>query len=187
MTIWLISDTHFSHEHMCSQFKLADGSPARKFASAKEMDETIIENWNSKVRPSDHVYHLGDLSMARGSLPGKRLADILKRLNGHKRLVLGNHDAMPAKWYLANGFEKLFGVRVIDRLVLTHIPIAPWCLGRFKANVHGHVHTNAPKVYWETYTHSDSGLVIPVFYVNLSVEAIDYTPVSLEEVQSWLS
>lgn len=87
MTLWLMSDPHFGHENMVTKFKLADGSPARKFASVEEMDETMIERWNEVVRPQDHGYILGDVAMRQQDLDR-----VMPRLHGHKRLVRGNHD-----------------------------------------------------------------------------------------------
>lgn len=161
--IWLISDTHFSHENILT-FTDEEGELIRPgFANVQEMDEFMVERWNAVVRPSDHVYHLGDVCMKQSQL------SIVKRLNGRKRLVRGNHDIFKTRQYITAGFEEIHGVRVFDGLVLTHIPIHEQSLGRFRANVHGHIHDRpsyGPR------------------YVNVSVEAIGYTPVTLEEVRA---
>jgi calcineurin-like phosphoesterase family protein len=83
--IWIVSDTHFGHANILT-FKSPDGSLMRAFASTAEMDDHMIQQWNAVVRPQDHVYHLGDVAMRRDQLP------TVKALNGHLRLVLGNHD-----------------------------------------------------------------------------------------------
>src|SRR6267142_5019611 len=119
MTLWFISDTHFSHAKMVQEFKLADGSPARDFKSVEEMDETIIAHWNEIVKPQDHIYHLGDVTMFRKVAQIKY--SVLDRLNGHKRLLLGNHDADKIENYLP-WFEKIFACRVLDNILFTHIP-----------------------------------------------------------------
>lgn len=183
MTLWFISDTHFGHTSMVEKFVLSDGSPARPFSSVEEMDELMIRNWNDKIRQSDHVYHLGDVAMKRQDVDR-----IMPRLNGHKRLVRGNHDIFKTKLYMKY-FEEIYGVRVIDRMIFTHIPIAPWCMGRFSVNVHGHVHTSQSRVMRfnkPAAQHIPDGVAKECVYVNLSVEAINYTPVSLEEIKSWL-
>ena len=79
---YYISDCHFSHE------KLTRFMDNRPFADGKEMDETMIRQWNSVVRRRDEVVILGDFSFA----DGERTNVILKRLNGRKFLVTGNHD-----------------------------------------------------------------------------------------------
>ena len=64
---WLVSDTHFGHEKICL-FKREDGSPLRPFSHADEMDEFMVKAWNERVKPSDKVYHLGDVAIRRKSL-----------------------------------------------------------------------------------------------------------------------
>lgn len=77
--IWFTSDTHFYHEQ---DFLYAP----RGFANTEEMNEAIVERWNSVVKPDDMVYHLGDVLM------GHYDVSILKRLNGQLCVVRGNHD-----------------------------------------------------------------------------------------------
>lgn len=163
MTIWFISDTHFSHESMLKFTNETGGLVRPEFSSIEDMDETMVERWNAVVRPSDHIYHLGDVAMRRPHL------QIVKRLNGHKRLIFGNHDIFDYKSYAEVGFKKLMSYRVFGNLIFSHIPIHPLSVGRFAGNVHGHIHERdefGPQ------------------YLNISVERIAYQPVSLEEVRS---
>lgn len=160
--IWVISDTHFGHWNMVHTFKRADGSPARDFTTVNEHDEVMIANWNRVITPQDHVYHLGDVTMN----PSANLRQIA-RLNGHKRLILGNHDSGKVQEYLAAGFQKIFASRVLDKWIMTHIPVHPDSIGkRFRGNIHGHTH-------WINYGAP---------YVNVCVEQIGYTPVPLDEI-----
>ena len=172
--IWVWSDTHFHHTNIWKVFKLADGSPARPFTSDEEMDETMVANHNALVRPQDHVYHLGDFTMWRQDTGGW-MARLRSRLNGHKRIVLGNHDALPSGWYFAN-FDKVLACRVLDGLLLTHIPVHVQSLGRFKANVHGHLHHNRiMRGSAERHTPDPR-------YINVCVERTNYAPVALEQL-----
>lgn len=150
-----ISDTHFSHANI---IKYCD----RPFSCPEEMDEALVERWNAVVRPEDHVYHLGDVAIARRAL------SIVQRLNGKKRLIMGNHDIFKVQEYLAAGFQKVMGIRVLEGLIMTHIPVHSSSLGRFGANVHGHTHT----------TGSPEGR-----YISVCVELTNYAPVSLEEIR----
>lgn len=79
-----VSDTHLGHE------RLLDMQP-RAFSSIDEHDEHIVQCWNSVVRDSDHVYHLGDFGFAL-SRHAERMKEIFERLNGCKYLIIGNHD-----------------------------------------------------------------------------------------------
>lgn len=161
MTLWTISDTHFGHANMLT-FKREDGiTPVRQFENVEEMDEVMVDNWNRIVKPQDHVYHLGDVCMNPKHL------DICFRLNGHKRLILGNHDHWDMRKYQPY-FEKIFASRVFDGMIMTHIPVHVDSLGRFGANVHGHVHLNS--------------LPDPR-YVNACVEVRRFAPVALEDIK----
>ncbi len=51
--IYFTADTHFGH---CNVIRFCD----RPFASAEEMDEAMIQNWNERVTGNDTVYILGD-------------------------------------------------------------------------------------------------------------------------------
>ena len=179
-TSFVISDTHFSHTNSWEKFKLPDGSPLRPFSSNEEMDEAMVERWNAVVKPSDYVYHLGDVAIA------KRGLELVRRLNGHKRLIMGNHDIYPNKLYHDVGFEKVSGVRVfVDKYVLSHIPLHPDCVtDRFKVNVHGHLHSNRVMISrevnmgygYETISEPDTR------YMCVCVEQTNFTPVSFEEL-----
>lgn len=174
--IFYISDTHFSHEKMLS-FLRADGTKVRpEFSSVEEMNETIVENWNSVVKPKDKVYHLGDVCMKRSHI------NIVSRLNGRKRLILGNHDIFGFEFY-KNYFEEVYAMRIMREygVMMTHIPIHLDSIKKGCINVHGHIHE---KVIAE-----DSQMVLGKlddqhpFYFNVSVEHNNYTPVPYETVR----
>ncbi len=183
---FVISDTHFGHTNSWEKFKLPDGSPLRPFTSNEEMDETMIERWNAKVGPNDVVYHLGDVVINRKHL------HLVKRLNGKKRLILGNHDIFKNKDYYEVGFESLYGCRVfVDQFILSHIPYHPDCItDRFKVNVHGHLHAN--EIMWDVQNHfwQDSVRCENIIqepdprYLCVSVEHTNYEPLSFEEVDA---
>lgn len=158
---FVVSDTHFSHELM---------RKLRGFESVEAMDEFMVEKWNNVVKPSDHVYHLGDVALKKQHL------HIVKRLNGKKRLVMGNHDIFEAKHYFAAGFQKVMAYRVLDNFILSHIPISAGSLGRFKCNIHGHTHGSLVKDK-DGGPHKD--------YYNACVELNAYSPIPLEEIKAW--
>jgi len=165
--IFLISDPHFGQASMLN-FKKADGTPLRPFATVEEMDETMASNWNSVVRPQDKIYCLGDVVMKKQQL------DILKRLNGHKRLVRGNHDIFETKEYMKY-FEDIYGVRVLDDMILSHIPLHPNSITkRYNTNVHGHLHSGFV---------ADKDGLPDGRYFSVCVEKINFTPISLEDLR----
>lgn len=174
--IFFISDTHFGHENACTKFKRNDGSPLRNFSCAAECDEYMVERWNLVVKPGDRVYHLGDVTMSRKHLP------TLNRLNGDKVLIRGNHDEEPAKEYLKY-FEDVRALKQMKDLIATHIPIHPESLARWQFNVHGHLHAN--RVLDTVVRHGTLCEEIDHRYLCVSVEQIDYTPISFEDVMAY--
>lgn len=185
-----ISDTHFGHTNSWEKFKLADGSPLRPFSSTEEMDEHMITKWNSVVGEYDIVYHLGDVCI------GKKHLDKISRLNGKKKLIMGNHDIFKAQSYFDAGFYDVASYRVfVDEFVCSHIPLHPDCISeRFIANVHGHTHANS--IMRETLkideielrNHPDVSPYRTVIekdprYFAVCVEQINYTPIAHEDLK----
>ena len=181
---FVISDTHFGHTNSWEKFKLADGSPLRPFTSTEEMDETMIERWNAKVKQQDTVYHLGDVVI------NKKYLHLVSRLNGRKILVRGNHDIFGDEDYYNVGFEQIHGVRVfVDKFILSHIPLHPDCVSeRFRVNVHGHLHANQIMIdetlISSSHTQPGSYLHPDPRYLCVCVEQTNFTPLHFDEVEA---
>lgn len=145
-----------------------DGTPLRPFQSVEEMNEAMVERWNATVSPRDKVYHLGDVAIPRSGL------SYLERLNGRKVLIRGNHDIFKAQDYLRPlRFDDIRGVHKLDTFILSHIPIHPAHLDRYKGNIHGHTH------YRRVLTGEGAN---DERYQCVCVEHTDYRPIALEDV-----
>lgn len=183
---YLISDTHFGHKGVC-HFTQADGvTPLRPWDDPDEMNEDMIERWNSVVKPNDLVYHLGDVVINR-----RYLNLVLPRLNGRKKLVRGNHDLFRLRDYTPH-FEDILGVQVMADCIMSHIPLHRDSItSRFKVNVHGHTHSNVvmmPNPHLGQYRHGEdidtTSVSVPdPKYICVCVEQINYTPVSYDEIR----
>lgn len=180
--IFFISDMHFGHANMCT-FKNYDGTKARNFNSFEEADEVMIENWNDVVSESDVVYVLGDIAYSCR----KEYADsILVRLKGQKKLIAGNHDLWSTQWYLRH-FKYVRGCCHLDNYYLSHTPIHPDSKGRFKLNIHGHIHGQRVMRPSEI---DLKGRILSYepdpFYFNVSVDYnYRYAPIPYEEIQKY--
>ena len=89
--MFFTADTHFGHRLMAFQRGHAPGAGSRDDVTLERVrahDEDIVASWNSVVSAEDVVWHLGDLTLMHTA----EITDILRRLNGRIRLVLGNHD-----------------------------------------------------------------------------------------------
>ena len=161
--IFFTSDSHFDHANFL-KFQDDKGNLIRPFASVEEMNETMIERWNKVVKPQDKIYHLGDVTFRVN-----QLARIMCRLNGHKRLLVGNHDD-PKNFELTRWFDKVTLWRIFkdENFICTHVPIRQDQF-RYKVeyNVHGHIHQN---------------VIDDEQYINVCVEQTNYTPVHIDEL-----
>lgn len=164
-SVFLISDTHFGHNNAC-KFTYDNGEKLRPWDNANDMDEALVENWNSVVKPKDKVYHLGDVAIP------KRGLQVMGRLNGDKVLIKGNHDIYKLADY-TEFFRDIRAYHVMDRMILSHIPIHNESQGRFRANIHGHLHGLRVKKNNE----------IDPFYYCVAVENIGFTPILFEKVR----
>lgn len=162
---WVTSDTHFFHNNIL-------GWGRDQFSSIQEMNETIIQNWNSVVKPGDNIYHLGDVFM--GPSDHEQRWKLWGRLNGRKSLIIGNHDDV--SYFVRCGYFRkveLWKPWKDMKVLLSHVPIHQDSLQeRLKAvggiNVHGHTHLNG----------SPQGP-----YRSVCVELTNYTPVNLEDIR----
>ena len=153
MKTWLISDTHFDHVNIIRCCN-------RPFRDVAAMNAAMLLNWNNTVAPNDLVYFLGDMSFGKGSHGPLYW---LNYLNGNKVCIKGSHDkgieAKPFEYITIRG-EKVLLVHDPD-----YIPLNwdGW-------TIHGHVHNSKPFL--------DRKLK----RINVSVEAINYRPVSKETI-----
>jgi len=129
MKSWITSDLHFGHKEIISRCK-------RYYRDTCEMDEGIINNWNSLIGPNDLTYVLGDVSF--GTL--RETVSILKQLNGKKILIEGNNDRdLLVSSEFRDQFENIHTYLETDDLVLFHYPISDWN-NRLKGTIHFHGH-----------------------------------------------
>lgn len=153
----------------------------RKFKSVDHYHEHLIKQWNSTVHKKDLVYILGDVTMEKSEF-----YPILDKLNGRKKVVLGNHDRGKDIPELLKYVETVEGMVHYKGYWLTHCPVHPQELTHVRGNIHAHVHEmKVPEVtltstYWDlkrTIT-SQSG----DRYYNVDAENINYTPLTIEEI-----
>ncbi len=168
-SVFLVSDTHFGHMGVC-KFLRADGvTKLRPFDNPDEMDEYMVKVWNERVKPTDKVYHLGDVVINRKALR------IMHRLNGDKVLIKGNHDIFKLEDYTQH-FRDIRAYHVMNGLILSHIPVHQDNLYRFGCNIHGHLHANHVMR-----SNGYGGEVIDERYFNACVENHGFGPVLFED------
>lgn len=182
MSTYFTSDTHFGHANIIRYSR-------RPFQDVDGMNDSLVEAWNDTVRPTDEVWHLGDVVMGNAA----ESLELIAYLHGRKLLVPGNHDRCweghkkPGAWaqtYELAGFEIMpsqTSLRLADREVqLCHFPYEgdshdqdrydshrPADRGQWL--LHGHVHDK-----WRQHGRQ----------VNVGMDVWDYRPVAVESLEA---
>jgi len=200
MNVWFTADTHFCHDKAVT-FRDEQG-----YSDWREMNEDLVERWNSAVSPGDTVWHLGDFALCSGD-PEKKAAldELIQRLNGTIKLVGGNHDH---KW-IVQYMDEMYGLREWKGCIMSHMPVNYGQADRYRANIHGHTHKQkvmcGEELVWievdpsdpdwdpnKTYQFNmETGKLHDIqvidkpdpWYICVSVEQWDYAPAPAEEVR----
>ena len=174
MNTYFSSDTHYNHSNIIKYSN-------RPFSSVEEMNEHMIQEHNKLVKPTDEFFHMGDFAFANDD----KTIEIIKRLNGKKTLILGNHDVAiikhPEKFTGPKLFEEICTYKEINRgvkICLFHYGQRAWN-GSYKNPrsymLYGHSHGTLPPLG----TSVDVG--VDAKFIN-----DEYRPVSLDEVHDFM-
>ena len=139
MDYYFTSDVHFFHKRILDFCRNTRGG----CTNVQDMNEMLIHNWNSQVKANDIVYHLGDFSFGTEA----QTVEVLKRLNGQKHFIMGNHDSVLQRSSckaLLSDLKTYKEIRLRDtKICLFHFPMWEWhqC-HRGSFHLFGHVHEN---------------------------------------------
>ena len=160
--IWFTADLHFLHPKIVGI--------CNRPTTIEEHDEWLLDRINSVVGKKDELWILGDVSMGSKEKTEK----ILDRMNGQKRLVLGNHDD---NIKLSTRFKTIDMIKDFNfnspsypnlHIVLCHYPMLSWNRKVHGAtHLYGHVHGRLPGV----------GLSF-----DAGIDANNWYPITLEQV-----
>ena len=139
MTTWITSDTHWGHKNIMN---FCPESRARFRNDVAYMNEAMVQEWNHLIAADDTVYILGDVAF----LPAEKATATVRRLNGRKILVEGNHDRkLLQDQDFRDCFEQIH--KYLDaqfnetKVVMFHYPIMEWDqMHRGAVHFHGHLH-----------------------------------------------
>lgn len=194
--VFFTSDWHIGHQNSI----LFDDRP---FKDLNHMHEVLVNNYNASVQEDDIGYFLGDIGLASSETTKK----VIERLNGTKVLILGNHDKGQNAMYKI-GFDVVINTMSLviagQKVTMSHCPLR----GVFREDttsmknaasgenwhgenrhhnfsvedegqfhLHGHIHSNKkngkPKIEGKQW--------------DVGVPANNYRPVSIGEIESWIS
>ena len=163
--IYFTSDLHLGHPAIIHMRN-------RPFADVEDMNQKLINNYNSLVKKNDTVYILGDICHR---LKVEEANELISKLNGKKILVSGNHD----KKYSRSLFSEICDFKTVSLhgqfFVLMHYPMLSWPkMYRGSIHLHGHIHGSAEG--------NMSNLHNNILRYDVGVDANGFYPVSIETI-----
>ncbi|MFA5296185.1 MAG: 2'-5' RNA ligase family protein [Methanoregulaceae archaeon] len=156
---YIIADLHLDHANIIRFCN-------RPFPDVESMNLELVENWNSVVTNKDTVYFLGDLVWGRSNKGHKYW---IKKLDGNKKYIEGNHDKGAKLPFLDNPWLLYKG----KKFYLIHDPYPDKIPKGWEGwIIHGHHHNNElenyPFINGKTKT------------INASAELINFKPLDLD-------
>lgn len=194
--IFFTSDWHLGHANVIK----FDNRP---FTDVEHMEKVLANNFNSTVPTDGVTYFLGDIGLCKSD----SIKNVIKRLNGTKVLVLGNHDKGVNAMY-NSGFDVVLHGAVLvitgHRVTMSHCPLK----GVRRENTEG-MKNSMPGENWhgesrhDNYTfenigqfhlhghiHSpNSGKSVKILdkQFDVGVAANGFRPVSISVIESWIT
>lgn len=170
------SDPHFNHKNI---IRLT----GRPFDDLHHMNEELIRRYNEVIGPDDTVLWLGDCFFG----PWHKFELIAQRLNGHRLLIMGNHDRNPGRMAEA-GFalvmEECF-LQIAGRVCrVTHYPYInaepPACRKDDR-----YAERRPPRVKGEVLIHGHNHANYKGFenMIHVGVDGWDFRPALMHEVE----
>jgi len=164
------SDLHLSHKNIIKYEN-------RPFQNVDEMDDYMICKWNNKVGKGDEVYILGDFAFCSG----RKANELLRKLNGQKFLIKGNHDSfLKDKDFDRSLFAWIRDYTLLKdegrKVALFHYPIAVWdCKHHDSYHCYGHIHSDKE-------SHHPLCVDLGKNAFNVGVDVRDFEPKTLDEL-----
>lgn len=161
------SDYHLNHAKILTYSN-------RPFKHVDEMNETIINNINSKVSKKDHLYFLGDIGFGD---PDK-INNYLRRIScDNMYWILGNHDRHVSEFSWRFKWVKDYAEVNIQGqpIIMSHYAFRVWSRSHYGSwNLYGHSHGSLPD--------DKHALAIDV-----GVDCHNFYPISFDEVKTIMS
>lgn len=173
------SDHHFGHTNII-------GYCDRPFTSVEEMDEAMVRLWNEVVGIDDTVWYLGDFTMTL-----ENAQKFAPRLNGKKKLIVGNHDKVfkkdkLRKDYYDMGFEIIEHQKIItldgQQVKLCHFPYLEEAGAEFEARYPDH--RPVPTTPWLLHGHVHQAWKNRGRQINVGADVWEFKPASADQIIS---
>jgi calcineurin-like phosphoesterase family protein len=171
--IYFTADTHFFHSNIINLC-------GRPFSNIEQMNNVLLNNWNTSITNRDEIYILGDF-IYKGN--GIEAEDLIKKLHGKKYLIKGNHDKfLDDNNFNKNNFEWIKDYFVLNydkiKFVLFHYPIFEWeeYFGN-AIHLYGHIHNSG-----NNKEQNERFKLLGKRAINVGVDVNNYCPISIEQI-----
>ena len=158
--IYFTSDTHFGQQRTLEMSK-------RPFNNVIEMNNILVNNWNSVVGKNEIVYHLGDFGDYR----------VREFLNGEIILIKGNYERSGFKeefekytHYFKEIYDYTHKINIDEyEILMTHEPfrLKGMQIDETHINLYGHVHKLC---------------MVKPYGINVGYDAHYFKPIDLETI-----
>lgn len=169
--IYFTADTHFYHSNIIKYCN-------RPFKNIEEMNETLIRNWNSIVKPNDSVYVIGDFVWTYNKNAINNILYVINRLNGYIYLIKGSHDFFERNDLEMLGAETKKLKIYKDSIVIIKIKDKEIVLCHYSMRVWPKSHYGS----WHLFGHTHGKLGGWGKSFDVGVDCWDYSPLSFDEV-----
>jgi len=192
------SDLHIGHRNVIDFSN-------RPFRDCEHMHQVLINNYNAIVPDNEICYFLGDVGLCDNDI----IKPVIDKLNGTKVLIIGNHDKKMNAMY-GLGFDVVVNMMRMtiagEQVTMTHCPLLGvyrentegmrggvigdnWhgesnprrrsltCENKGQFHCHGHIHS----------PNSGKSKRILGRQMDVGVDANNYRPVSISQIESWIS
>ena len=163
------ADWHFFHKQIIEYCN-------RPFKNEKHMRNKLINNFNETVRKEDTTFVLGDAAMLGGS-QWESLKGVIRKLNGTKHLIYGNHDEFRWQRYIDVGFTTVHSALWLTEdgldIVMAHDPSVYCAIKPGSILLCGHIHTLFKSIPKQ-------------LVVNVGVDMWDFKPVTIKQIREEL-
>lgn len=167
--IWFTADYHLSHKNIIKYCN-------RPFSDVEDMDNTILENLKTCVKPNDTLYFLGDLSFNTEDVI--MFFESLKDIKVH--YITGNHDSNNiiklAKQY-CESVSQIKDIKIEEQsITLCHYSMRVWHKSHFNSwQLYGHSHAKLTPIGKQHDVGIDNNKFFPVSFDDL-VKIMDNKP-----------
>lgn len=140
--IYFTSDYHFGHKNIAGPKVSRWDSGYRTFDSVEDMDDELLYQTNSLVKPNDVLYYLGDFTFDHKKIQHYRNKINCKTIH----FIRGNHD--PKQNHRLLDFHSIHDLLEVElnnhKFILCHYAMAIWNKShRGSIHLYGHSHASA--------------------------------------------